>query len=729
MNTGAFGEGFPYTNFHDLNMDWIIKIAKDFLDQYTHIQEIISNGEESIQTLTDSCLEQLQNKADNLESLLQEWYETHSEDIANQLASALDSIATTLTQAINTFTIQANARAEQATQSIPSDYTELYNQVQNIQTALNYCPVKDVAPTFTIQSETRARSIMFSNGRDLSDFSFHFLPILDTTYYSGYKWKIITYNGADVVDASNNNTFVSAENNPYYFNVNQKTVNQIQIYLEPVGGVFDSDTTKLDTILSRVFICINRGQLAIYNELQEIQNGRNDYKNAIDMIPYFSNGAQPTINISGNIGNTAVVNITFPVDAEFRVYKRIGSAGGMFINTGDYGGQTFSIPNMNKLVADSTTGEITVTPYNTGSADKILLLGNSGGRLVGILADFYLGSLQENIQKREEEHEILSIKRFADAMFLLFSDVHAQSYNENAIFRKANELSSDISAVINCGDTVENTITDGSLDYYNSLADSCPVDVLTCAGNHDVWSDQEHWTKASKSLVYNEIIAPMVERGANIVQPSGASENYDLYYYKDYNNVRIIVLDAMVTTVPISWWDNTQLSWFTSVLTDARTNNKAVVCVVHPPFLKSIAMRNDDSNLNSFMDYRTNLSWDDIHIPTDAMDAVQTFINAGGTFVCWLSGHTHIDNLLTATGYEGQFMLNIASARAGFHPDGTITHPEGAFDYWYNCFDLIGIDLYHNLITVYRYGWNMDSSMRVRNRFSYNYVTKKIVGS
>ena len=44
MNTGAFGEGFPYSNFHDLNMDWIIKIAKDFLDQYTHIQQVIDQG-------------------------------------------------------------------------------------------------------------------------------------------------------------------------------------------------------------------------------------------------------------------------------------------------------------------------------------------------------------------------------------------------------------------------------------------------------------------------------------------------------------------------------------------------------------------------------------------------------------------------------------------------------------------------------------------------------------
>lgn len=34
MNNGAFGEHFPYTNFHDLNLDWIIGIIKDFSDNY-----------------------------------------------------------------------------------------------------------------------------------------------------------------------------------------------------------------------------------------------------------------------------------------------------------------------------------------------------------------------------------------------------------------------------------------------------------------------------------------------------------------------------------------------------------------------------------------------------------------------------------------------------------------------------------------------------------------------
>ena len=135
MNTGIFGEGFPYSNFHDLNMDWIIKIAKDFLDQYTHIQQIIADGETSLINLTDSGLEQLQDKANALEALLQAWYNEHSEDIANQLASALADLGQALLDTIAEFNRRADAKAEQTIESIPDDYTSIYNDLENLKSA------------------------------------------------------------------------------------------------------------------------------------------------------------------------------------------------------------------------------------------------------------------------------------------------------------------------------------------------------------------------------------------------------------------------------------------------------------------------------------------------------------------------------------------------------------------------------------------------------------------
>lgn len=159
-------DNFPYTDMHQLNLDWIIKIAKDFLDQYTHIQQLIEDGETSLQNLTESGLQQLQDKADNLEGLLQAWYNEHSEDIAAELASALadlnawytehsEDIAGQLasalsdlnawytehqgyldqyvTDSIAAFNTAAENKAAETIASIPDDYTALANKVTNLE--------------------------------------------------------------------------------------------------------------------------------------------------------------------------------------------------------------------------------------------------------------------------------------------------------------------------------------------------------------------------------------------------------------------------------------------------------------------------------------------------------------------------------------------------------------------------------------------------------------------
>ena len=126
MNIGAFGENFPYSNFHDLNMDWIIKIAKDFLDQYTHIQETVADG-----------ITSLENKATNLEALLQTWYDTHSADIANQLSSALEELNSELLSTISEFNAAANTKTADSIASIPDDYTTLFNNVVELTNRFN----------------------------------------------------------------------------------------------------------------------------------------------------------------------------------------------------------------------------------------------------------------------------------------------------------------------------------------------------------------------------------------------------------------------------------------------------------------------------------------------------------------------------------------------------------------------------------------------------------------
>ena len=60
MNNGAFGENFPYTNFHDLNLDWILKVIKKFEDNYSSITKQAEEAKEEIETAKDTAISQIE---------------------------------------------------------------------------------------------------------------------------------------------------------------------------------------------------------------------------------------------------------------------------------------------------------------------------------------------------------------------------------------------------------------------------------------------------------------------------------------------------------------------------------------------------------------------------------------------------------------------------------------------------------------------------------------------
>lgn len=140
-------EQFPYTDMHQLNLDWIIKIAKDFLDQYTSIQQIIADGEQSLHDATQDGLNDLQEKANTLQGLLDAWYTEHSADIANQLADALQDLNDWYTEhsgfldqyvsdSIAAFNTAAETKAAETIASIPADYSTFYKAFENLQNSL-----------------------------------------------------------------------------------------------------------------------------------------------------------------------------------------------------------------------------------------------------------------------------------------------------------------------------------------------------------------------------------------------------------------------------------------------------------------------------------------------------------------------------------------------------------------------------------------------------------------
>lgn len=220
----AMFENFPYTDMHNLNLDWIIKIAKDFLDQYTSLQQMISDGEQSLQDLTSDGLQQLEEKADNLESLLQAWYDTHSQDIADQLADAIQDLNAwytqheaylnnTLEEKTTVFNSRADAKTAQCIASIPSDYTDLSNRVTSLELDTAYINPISAQDVLTILGYTGD-----PNGRIYNSTDTHrsdFIPVKAgqvvtfSTRIIGSMYSIAFYREKDA------STFVTKSQNNY----------------------------------------------------------------------------------------------------------------------------------------------------------------------------------------------------------------------------------------------------------------------------------------------------------------------------------------------------------------------------------------------------------------------------------------------------------------------------------------------------------------------------------
>ena len=130
---GPFGNMMPYANFHGMNLDWVIQIARDFLDQYTHIQDVITQGESDLSDAIQQGIADLGTEYERLKGLLDTWYDTHDADIQAALAAALDD-----------FAAGASALAAEVIGTIPGDYTALSNLANDLRSSMLYSmPVSD----------------------------------------------------------------------------------------------------------------------------------------------------------------------------------------------------------------------------------------------------------------------------------------------------------------------------------------------------------------------------------------------------------------------------------------------------------------------------------------------------------------------------------------------------------------------------------------------------------
>ena len=296
--------------------------------------------------------------------------------------------------------------------------------------------------------------------------------------------------------------------------------------------------------------------------------------------------------------------------------------------------------------------------------------------------------------------------------FIFYSDIHSNPMGIDGVEGFIEKYGDYADDVLNGGDSARYDF-DGDTANVNYLSSKLPSVSLTAIGNHDraqMTDSGYNWQAHTSKEVYDKWIAPFVS-GWDVVQPESASTEGYNYFYKDYKGIiRLIVLDCMC-------WDNVQLAWLESTLSDAKTEGLAVIVMTHWCNADFTGDRSCD-----WTDLDRTDSTDpqkDIFITDAACDAIDDFISGGGEFVCWLTGHLHRDRIGILTDYPNQLVY--VANNAGIKTTGA--NDRGAF---YSV-TFITIDPTSKMLKLARYGCNYDAYLRPKHTLCYNYETKALV--
>lgn len=324
----------------------------------------------------------------------------------------------------------------------------------------------------------------------------------------------------------------------------------------------------------------------------------------------------------------------------------------------------------------------------------------------------------ENASNSAKEDTNTPVKNRASLLNLIhFSDIHGSVDNIKRLLRFADLYNDYISGIIHTGDSVTTYFGQD-----NPFATTGGDRIMNVVGNHDCWIQGDAWPSpynATAQQVYEKFFAPFISNW-NVVSPG---ENL-CYYYKDYTtaNVRLIVLDAL-------HYDSVQETWFAGVLADAITNELRVVAITHYPAQTGIT--GFECTFNSITQtidaVATPAAGTQIErLPESAFTAVDTFINNGGEFVCWLSGHTHDDFIGVVNNHTNQIQVIVSTGgTSNRYSDCARTKNTKTAD----LFNVFTVDGNAKLIKLIRVGSTMDKFMRKRETLCVNYATRQVVSN
>lgn len=295
-------------------------------------------------------------------------------------------------------------------------------------------------------------------------------------------------------------------------------------------------------------------------------------------------------------------------------------------------------------------------------------------------------------------------------MLLHFSDIHQSTTALRRLVEFFTAYSSYLDDAICTGDMVGERYNDG-MTWWDSVPGS--ENILQVIGNHDALNDPVgfDWSDlVSEADAYHQYIEPYVSNWG-VTYTVG-----NTYYYKDYaaKNVRLIVLDCMLKGTDKS----AQLTWLASTLDGARLAGYSVVIAVHFRPYNSSRISCNFSNFDMGANYET--------LDNDYAAEVQTFINNGGEFICYIAGHMHTDMFIINDSYPTQYCICIDAAnpyQSNSYGDMQRTIGERSQD----LANIVVLDTASKAVKIIRIGSNIDHYVRPRNCLAFKYLTGEII--
>ena len=307
----------------------------------------------------------------------------------------------------------------------------------------------------------------------------------------------------------------------------------------------------------------------------------------------------------------------------------------------------------------------------------------------------------------------------ASLKLLFFTDTH----NEWGKVGRAVSLMNDwgnsyFDVAVNGGDTTYTIFDTSQIAKYDAQIAKSTIPVLNTIGNHDAYSTLDgNRPLVERTSIYNAITAKVKENVPGIVQPDNAASSGLNYYYYDVGAIRIVVLDCM-------YWDANELSWFESVLADAKLSSKSIIAVSHYNFVSTA------------VDYVRPCAWNatayevggsDNSLPIAAAQAVKDFQDDGGEFIIWLCGHSHgdaIKKLKSEYGSQYQLICPAFVNRAS-----TLFKSDNQYFYNHDVLTYIVVDTYYKIVKGMRIGANINEQGMEYHTFSIKYDTGEFLSS